>query len=91
MLATTLYRVITQEASLDQYLQKLFTQQLIRLLKRKAHEKLEVLSLLVLLVQKQKYCCTWRCVCDRLSLSGGPLAHHQLLLYQALSYWCMRP
>jgi hypothetical protein len=64
MLATTLYRVVTQEATLDQYLQKLFTQQLIRLLKRKAHEKLEVLSLLALLLQKQKYCRNWRCVTD---------------------------
>ena len=41
-LVTAMFRVVTEEPTLDQHLQKLFAQQLIRLLKRKPNEKLEI-------------------------------------------------
>lgn len=41
-IATAMYRVVTEEPALDQQLQKLFSQQLVRLLKRKPHEKLDI-------------------------------------------------
>eukprot|EP00960_Hanusia_phi_P076941 768630-Hanusia_phi.AAC.5 len=42
MIAQALYRVVTEEDGLDQYLQKIFAQQLVRLLKRRGHEQLHI-------------------------------------------------
>ena len=44
-LATAMYRVVTEEPTLDQNLQKLFAQQLIRLLKRRGNPSSEALGI----------------------------------------------